>query len=77
MERAAVLSSDAIIKPRDLPPEIVQRARFSVKGTRRSLAQVEADHIRAVLEMTGGNKKETTEILGISYATLWRRLKKR
>jgi len=75
MERAAVLCGDAVIKPQDLPPEIVQRTRLQAGNVMRSLAQVEADHIFAVLDTTGGNKKQAAEILGISYATLWRRLK--
>jgi len=41
----------------------------------RSLAEVEADHIRAVLESTGHNKSRAAEILGINRKTLRHKLR--
>jgi ActR/RegA family two-component response regulator len=36
----------------------------------------ERDHIRRVLEETGGNKKATARLLGLSRRALYRRLDK-
>jgi DNA-binding NtrC family response regulator len=41
-----------------------------------SLAEVEAEHIRKVLEMTESNIRQTAEILGISRSTLYAKLRK-
>jgi DNA-binding protein Fis len=41
---------------------------------RRSLAQVEAEHIRAVLASVGGNKSRAAGILGIDRKTLQNKL---
>jgi DNA-binding NtrC family response regulator len=40
-----------------------------------TLRDVEREHIRLVLDATGGNKSRTAEILGINPTTLWRKLK--
>jgi two-component system response regulator AtoC len=39
------------------------------------LAELEKRYILEVLESTRGNKSKTAEILGISRAALWRKLK--
>jgi two-component system response regulator AtoC len=41
-----------------------------------TLAEVEKRHIFEILDATHGNKSKTAEILGISRAALWRKLKK-
>ena len=40
-----------------------------------TLAELEKHYILEVLEATGGNKSKATELLGISRAALWRKLK--
>ena len=78
IERAAVFSADGMILPSHLPPAVVNRvplAGSSESRASRSLAEVEREHIVAVLQANGGNKRRTAEILGISPVTLWRRLK--
>jgi DNA-binding NtrC family response regulator len=40
-----------------------------------TLAEMQKKYILEVLEATGGNKSKTTELLGISRAALWRKLK--
>jgi len=40
-----------------------------------TLAAMEKKYILEVLEASGGNKSKTTELLGISRAALWRKLK--
>ena len=79
VERAAVLSAGGVIRPHDLPPEIVRSvsaAEPQADPLAQTLAQVEERHIRAVLERTGGNRTRAAEALGISPSTLWRRLKR-
>jgi DNA-binding protein Fis len=52
--------------------------RFSVSpglGLGRTLAEVEAAHIRNVLESLGGNKTRAAEVLGIDRKTLREKLK--
>ena len=79
IERAAVLCRDDVIMPEFLPPAILRaesgRAHLPPQPL-RSLEQVEFEHIRTVLEHVGGNKTRAAETLGISQATLWRKLKK-
>lgn len=78
IERAAVFSKDGIIFPENLPPAILKSAYSSeTPGERqsRTLEQVEKNHIRNILKMTNGNKTRAANILGISFATLWRKLK--
>jgi transcriptional regulator with PAS, ATPase and Fis domain len=41
----------------------------------QSLAELELDYIEHVLSRTGGNRSAAAKILGISEATLYRRLK--
>jgi two-component system response regulator AtoC len=40
-----------------------------------TLAELEKRYIVEVLEASNGNKSKTAEILGISRAALWRKLK--
>jgi DNA-binding NtrC family response regulator len=46
------------------------------RGLERTLAQVEADHIRHVLDQVGGNKSRAAERLGIDRKTLREKLKR-
>ncbi|QBG47597.1 sigma-54-dependent Fis family transcriptional regulator [Verrucomicrobia bacterium S94] len=78
MERAVVLCSKGVILPEHLPPYILHPARDAAPDTfspQRTLAEVEQEHILRVLDWTGGNKSRTARTLGISPATLWRKLK--
>jgi len=78
IERAAVVSPDGTVRPDTLPPEVrrhgVDAPAISVPAT-RTLAELELEYIRAVLESTGGNRSQAARILGISKSTLWRKLK--
>jgi two-component system response regulator HydG len=73
---------------RDLPPEI-SRLRVLEAGaesaslpagqtgsaSEQSLEEVEREHIRRVLEMTGNNRTEAAKILKIGERTLYRKIK--
>lgn len=78
VERAIVLADGKTIEREHLP----RRFREGVKlkkstGTRHfsTLAELEQRYILDVLEASKGNKSKTAEILGISRAALWRKLK--
>lgn len=70
----SMTSSDVIEVP-DLPPYM----RFTAQRTgnvNRTLAEVEAEHIRNVLDSVGGNKTIAAEILGVDRKTLREKLRK-
>ena len=47
----------------------------NMENTDLSLAKVELDHINKVLTMTGGSMTSAAKLLGISRATLYRKVK--
>ena len=79
IEHAAVLSSTDTILPEHLPHAVTRplSPTVVVPSTRpKTLAEVEADYIQSVLQHTGGNQSQAAKLLGISFTTLWRRLKR-
>ncbi len=80
VERAVILCEDKIIQPNHLPkrfqvaPQPVPPA--IVPDTLMTLAELEDEYIRKVMNATGGNRNEAAEILGISRSSLWRKLKR-
>jgi len=78
---AVVVETGLTLTRRSLPRYIlnaVARSRVpSVPaGERRTLAQMEAEHIRHMLELTDGNRTVTAEILGISRVNLLAKIKR-
>jgi len=74
VQRLVVMTEADVIKVPDLPSTM----RFSLgrgAGLDRTLAEVEAEHIRNVLASIGGNKTRAAEILGIDRKTLREKLK--
>ena len=74
VQRLVVMTDAEAIRVPDLPSNM----RFSVGrdvGLNRTLAEVEAEHIRNVLASTGGNKLRAAEVLGIDRKTLRQKLK--
>lgn len=74
MQRLVVMTEGDLIDVRDMPAVM----RFSVGreiGLRRTLAEVEAEHIRNTLASVSGNKTQAAEILGIDRKTLREKLK--
>jgi DNA-binding protein Fis len=41
-----------------------------------SLEELEQDYVRHVLNLTGGNRTQAAQILGIDRASLWRKMKR-
>lgn len=77
IERAVILTEGNTLKPRHLPERFqnIDSVPSSVARTFPTLAQMEKKHILDVLEAAGENKSKTAEILNISRAALWRKLK--
>ncbi len=78
LERAAILSRDQTLMPECLPRNILQfkqsETTFTTDAT-KTLAEMERNHIGAVLTSTQGNRTRAAAILGINPTTLWRKLK--
>ena len=75
MNHLVVMSDGKSVDVSDLPS--LMRFSLDPEGApRRTLAEVETDHIRAVLASVDGNKTRAARILGIDRKTLRERLKK-
>ncbi|MFB6271943.1 MAG: sigma 54-interacting transcriptional regulator [Salinibacter sp.] len=70
LEAALIRASDEVLHVDDLPPELRDISPPDASPS----ASDEAERIRAALEQTNGNRTEAAELLGISRATLYRRL---
>jgi len=82
IERASIIRENKRIGLHDLPTFIsaedggqLTASHLNVGGL-VTLDDLEKAHILAVLETTGGARKQTSEILGINASTLYRKLKK-
>ncbi|GFO57883.1 sigma-54-dependent Fis family transcriptional regulator [Geomonas silvestris] len=76
IEYAVVLCRGNQVELEDLPPEVREATfRPSTAFGIRSLESVEREYIQSVLHALGDNKARTAEQLGISLATLYRKLK--
>ena len=79
IERAVILADGPTVELRHLPRRFQTRAlKPTAANSDRKLvplAELEKQYIFEVLEATGGNKSRAVEILGISRAALWRKLK--
>lgn len=75
LEFAVIRCSASVIQPTDLPPEIQKSASLNQVGANDQSPQEEQRGlILAALELAGGNRKEAAALLGVSRATLYRRL---
>ena len=72
--RAAVLSPGPAIRSDDLPLEVRPRATPRVLRTDLTLADMEREYVRAVLEKNRGHRGRTAEALGIDPKTLYNKL---
>ncbi len=76
MRCASALAEGTWIEPHHLPEEIVRTPVAPPPlGGLRSLAQVEQEHVLAVLRACGGVQADAARILGIGRNTLWRKLR--
>jgi DNA-binding NtrC family response regulator len=79
IERAIALDRDGIIGMDDLPYDVAPRNEDklidrALHGS-LTLRQLEREYILEVLALCGGSRVRTAEKLGITTATLWRKLK--
>ncbi len=76
LERAAILSTDEYIRPKDLalPRNVSAGAGSGKIGNAVSIREVEHEHISGVLHHTGWDKNLAAKILGISLKTLYTKI---
>ncbi len=80
--RAVVLENGNTLSKRSLPPYLIKAVTHLARPkklvpplVRKSLAELEAEHIRRILEHTGGNRTAAAKILGISRVGLLSKMK--
>ncbi len=81
IQRAVVLSDGKTIQPFDLPQHFraeseAKKLDFDLNDHIPSLEELERDHIRRILQITGGNRNRAAAILHIHRYTLYRKLRK-
>lgn len=74
VQRLVVMSEGDLIEVPDLP-SLMRFSALRGAGLNRTLAEVEVEYIRNVLESAGGNRTRAAEILGIDRKTLREKLK--
>jgi DNA-binding NtrC family response regulator len=74
IERAVILCPDETVKVEDLPTFLRASFASQTRGRRLTLAEVEANYVRAILAETKGNKTEAAKILGISRKNLYEKI---
>jgi len=76
IERAIIIEKGPLITPESLPQtlKIFQIETFEPERI-KTIDELNKDYAEKVLDLTGGNKSKTAELLGISRTSLWRILK--
>ena len=75
IQRLVVMTDGDVIDVSDLPEPMRGSAQRVGNDLKRTLAQVETDHIRNVLAATGGNRTHAAGVLGIDRKTLRQKLR--
>ena len=75
IERAVIVARGEAIRPRDLPPEILQKPQHRASSDDFDLHEQERVMIERALHRFRGNRKDAAAALKISSATLWRKMK--
>jgi len=75
LDRASLLADEGRIELELLPPDVREGGERSHR-LEDALARFERSHISMVLRLTGGNRERAAAELGVSPATLYRRLEK-
>jgi len=78
--RAVALDRDGVLGLDDLPfadsQTVADRIIDQAKSKSMTLSELEREYILEILTECGGGRKRTAERLGITTATLWRKLKR-
>jgi len=75
VERAVIVAERATVGAKDLPEAVLLAAGAHGRLARRpTLAELEAEYVREILEAARGNKSEAARILGISRKNLYEKL---
>ncbi|MEO6808835.1 MAG: sigma 54-interacting transcriptional regulator, partial [Isosphaeraceae bacterium] len=76
LERAVILGDGPILTPADFPAELVAEAGAPDDGDdlRTAVAHFEQHHIRHVLALCDGDKREAARRLGMGLSSLYRKL---
>ena len=74
LERASLLCENEPIQPSHLPFGGGISAEIPAISVEKQITQMEVDHIRDVIARCEGNMTRAARLLGISRATLYRRL---
>jgi DNA-binding NtrC family response regulator len=75
IERAVIMARGPSIRARELPPEVIQKARHRSPDDTLDLQEQERVMIERALEKFRGNRRQAAEALKISTVTLWRKMK--
>ena len=78
IERAVILADSKTIELKHLPERFRKKVTTSRSIENKplfTLKEIEQNHIIKAIKFTKGNKSKTAELLGISRAALWRKLK--
>ena len=79
IERAVILADTTTIELMHLPDRLRKKKPLSSHTMENqpfvNLNEMEKAHILRAIEITRGNRSKAAEILGISRAALWRKLK--
>lgn len=73
--KAMIFAQSDVITLEDLPSEFYAD-RAACSRPKKTLEDMERDHIMIVLEETGGNQSKAAEVLGINRKTLYKKLHK-
>ena len=75
VERAVIVAEGQAVGANDLPESVRTAVSARARQARRpTLAELEAEYIREVLEAARGNKSEAARVLGISRKNLYEKL---
>lgn len=79
IERAVMIAEEDFIQMKHLPSHMIDtKERLHEVDEKRvlSINEVERIHIEKVLRIAGGNRQKAASLLGISRASLYRKLRK-
>jgi DNA-binding NtrC family response regulator len=76
IERAVALSEGDTVETTDLPEKIVNAKMpiLHMEDYEMTLEALEEQHVKQVLQKTGGDKVKAAQVLGINLSTLYRKL---